>query len=112
MASKPSQIRNKILSTPVRMLAVSVPEWGFESGLFVKALSIREAVDFEKRNEAVGETQTVALYLCFALCDGEARPVFTAEDMDVLYEKEYATLMRLFDLAARVNKGEDSPGKS
>lgn len=93
--------------------AVSVPEWGFETGLFIKTLSARErdqwetsmvSIDMERRKvRKVNMTNMRARLVTLTLVDSDGKRIFGDDDADQLGEKSAAVIARLFDVAQRVN---------
>ncbi len=93
--------------------AVPVPEWGLESGLFIKTLSAKErdtwetsmvSIDMERRKvRRVNMTNMRARLVTLTLVDAEGKRVLGDDDAEALGEKSAAVIARLFDVAQRVN---------
>jgi hypothetical protein len=116
---KNQRLRDKILGArDAAKKPVSVPEWGLDEGLFLRSMSIRDALAFEKANEGVLPETTTSLYLAFTICDADGQPVFDPSDqadLDELLNLEPNVVGRLFDEALKVNNGDpkvkDAEGK-
>jgi hypothetical protein len=113
MSTKLDTIRHAILAArDFRKRPVSVPEWGFDEGLFVRSLNILDAVAFEKANDQVEKAKTVALYLAFTLCDEDGERIFDpVADLDDLCKKDPEVLSRLFAEALGQNQGDAKPDR-
>lgn len=108
-------LRDQILAAQdANKEAVSVPEWGLESGLFIKTLSARDRDQWETSMVSVdvGRQAKVrkvnlanmrARLVVLTLVDADGKRVLGDEDADALGEKSAAVIARLFDVAQRVN---------
>jgi hypothetical protein len=93
--------------------AVSVPEWGLDSGLFIKALSAKDrdgwetsfvSIDTErKRVRKINLSNMRARLVVLTLVDAEGKRILGDDDAEALGEKSAAVIARLFDVAQRVN---------
>jgi hypothetical protein len=106
--SKASEMRATIKAArDFSRVPVSVPEWGLPEGLFVRSLSIADAVAFERSNESLPPERTAAVYLAYTLCDEDGERVFDpAADLDELLSKSAEVINRLFDAGLHLNNGD------
>ena len=114
-------LRDKIRDArDFRKKSVSVPEWPEveAEGLYVRSLSIRDALAFEKLNQDLPPEKTSSLYLAFTLCDEGGQLAYDdpAEGVEELLGKDPEVISRLFDEALHLNNGNpkvaDEEGKS
>lgn len=105
-----------LASRDIRRKEVPAPEWSMPSGLYVKALTIIEALAFEKAKVGLEEQKIVGLYLAYSLCDEDGDAIFDpACDVEEILTKEPSVLTRIFEEAVALNNGatdEDAAEKS
>jgi hypothetical protein len=107
---KASLTREAILAArDVTIERVEVPEWGGE--VYVRNLSgkSRDAFDGSRVRVRSGNQvemihdNTRARLLSMTLCDEQGALLFSADDIEVLGEKDSGVLDRLFDIAQRIS---------
>jgi hypothetical protein len=108
-------LRDQILAAQdANKEAVSVTEWGLETGLFIRTLSAKDRDQWETSMVSVdvGRQAKVrkvnlanmrARLVVLTLVDADGKRVLGDEDADALGEKSAAVIARLFDVAQRVN---------
>jgi hypothetical protein len=107
-------IRETVLSAQdVKLVPVSVPEWGMPEGLFVRELSAYSADEYNSllfvHTDAEGRlTESVpwlrTALVCKALCDAEGNRVFADADLEALGAKSGPVMERLYLAAKAVNE--------
>ena len=88
---------------------VDVPEWG--GYIFVRTLSGEERDTFESDSYVIspeGKTEQVlggfrARMVALVACNEKGERLFTAADVEALNKKSSSALIRVFDVASKVN---------
>lgn len=106
-------LRDQILAAQdTNKEAVAVPEWGLETGLFIKTLSAKDrdgwetslvSIDPNGKARRVNMANMRARLVVRCLVDETGKRVFDDNDAEALGEKSAAVVARLFDTAQRVN---------
>jgi len=92
-----------------------VPEWG--GSLKIYSMSLRERMEFEKvqakrkKDSEEINLEEILFVLSKSLRDEDGIPIFTAEEVNSLLDKNMNVVYRIFKRCAEVNKVDsDSPG--
>jgi hypothetical protein len=107
------KIREAILNcddTP-ELTPVPIPEWGYETGVFIKVMSGSERDSYEcssiimKNGEPdINRVDGRARLLVLTLCDENGKNIFVKSDVAKLGTKCSLVMDRLMTIAAKVNK--------
>jgi hypothetical protein len=108
------KIREAILNcddTP-DLTPVAIPEWGYETGVFIKVMSGSQRDEYEDASITTGTDgkATVsrknfrARLLVNTLCDENGDLIFAKSDIPKLGSKSSIVVDRLVDVALKVNK--------
>lgn len=81
---------------------VPVPEWG--GTVFLRAMTGTERMRYEKLFDATAGMKALALLLAMTLCDEAGRALFSEADVEAVMGKNGALIMRLFEVARRLNR--------
>jgi hypothetical protein len=79
---------------------VEVPEWG--GHVFVRRMRADEALAYE------GKDRDVLFLVATCVCDDQAQPVFSSEDVEALRGKSWSVVQRLVAAAVRMNTIDDA----
>lgn len=88
---------------------VEIPEWG--GSALVRVLSCVERTEYEQAAEADRKNLVLAL-VALTLCDGEGKPIFGLDEVSALAEKSAKVVMRLFKVAAKLNRLEEQDAEA
>lgn len=103
--SKAAEFKRKIVEArDLLKQPVSVPEWGLEEGLYVKALTILDAMAFDAVVDGLEDEKVPGVYVAFTLCDEDCELVFdpATESIEV-FKKNPEVVARLFREALLAN---------
>jgi hypothetical protein len=88
----------------LRIERVEVPEWN--GYVFVKTMTARERAEWESIVAGMDASSTykkLALMVASTVCDESGQLLFTADDVEALQDKNGAVLLRLGEVAIKVN---------
>lgn len=100
--------RDQIISaSDLPTLPVPTPEWGKDSGVFVRSLTALERDGWDKRTYQ-GKTDVELLgyksrFCVLTICGEDGVRIFGDTDADMLAQKSAAAVERIFNVAAKLN---------
>lgn len=94
--------REQILAAPLHREAVEVPEWG--GTVCVRVMSAAERIAFEETFNPDGGLDVSLSLLVRTLCDERGALLFDETDVGALHGLDPAPVLRLSQLAIRLNK--------
>lgn len=87
-----------------RVQSVDVPEWG--GTCYVRSLSLRDAQVFQDVSAGAARgtftTEDICKIVALTLCDEQGNRLFSQEQLDVLLERNFQAVKRLFDASMQV----------
>jgi hypothetical protein len=85
-------------------VAVPIPEWGEDAGVYVKVMNAMERTRYEEVMKNVPEGLTRrALFVQLVACDENGKTLFTLDDMEALNQEDFRALDRIIAKGLEVN---------
>jgi hypothetical protein len=96
--------RSEILAPrPPKVKEIPVPEWGEDSGVYIRALPLQELKEFGDIFQLPYEQRHAKLFTLF-VCDENGQPLFSKEDAAELAKSQFALIDRIVAEAILFNK--------